>query len=149
MPTVNGKLVFDTDPTDQFKAVFVIDGNEIILVGTIIPAMELFRSSSPLTATLTYDNPGELTDSHSYTGRIGTDTYEFTFENGPTIHGTFPNPVYPDNPTALSCFGISAGYWSGDTNSRIVFYPCHSLWPKRELLMGACYSINRRNAGYY
>ncbi|KAH6855259.1 hypothetical protein B0I37DRAFT_364354 [Chaetomium sp. MPI-CAGE-AT-0009] len=106
MPTADGTLLFEHGD-GIFRAVFFIDEDEIVLTGNIKgPPIQPITTNS---ATLTYSTIRDLIGRHGYTGRIGTDTYEFNFENGPKIHGSL-NGRGLDDANNVDGFGI----WNQD-----------------------------------
>jgi hypothetical protein len=46
-------------------------------------------------ATLKYNDIGDLTSTRSFSGRVGIDDIELTFDNGPTITGRLNMPINP------------------------------------------------------
>lgn len=58
-----------------------------------------FKSSVPefesYTATVKYNDVGDLTSTRSFAGRVGQDDLVLTFDNGPVISGRLNMPIDP------------------------------------------------------
>ena len=83
---------------NRVTAVFVIEEIQRTFSANVSPSIQAFTSNS---ATLTYDTVEQLTSTRSYSGRIGTNTYELTLDNGPKITGGLNVPgLSPANTVA-------------------------------------------------
>ncbi|KAH6854678.1 hypothetical protein B0I37DRAFT_362772 [Chaetomium sp. MPI-CAGE-AT-0009] len=87
MPTAKG--TFYRNSANRVTAVFVVDEIQRTFSATVSPSIQPFTSNS---ATLTYDDDDQLTSTRSYSGRIGTDTFELTLNNGTKITGDLNVP---------------------------------------------------------
>lgn len=87
MPTDQGALYRQS--ANRIIAVFVIDDIQRSFSATVSIALPPFTSNS---ATISYEDVDLLTSTHSYSGRIGPDTFELTLQNGPKITGRLNDP---------------------------------------------------------
>ncbi|KAH6856355.1 hypothetical protein B0I37DRAFT_443037 [Chaetomium sp. MPI-CAGE-AT-0009] len=94
MPTAKGTFIRES--LNRVKAVFVLDdGVQISFPATVSPSIQAFTSNA---ATLTYDDPDQLTSTHSYSGRIGINDFVITLDNGTEFKGTLNVPgISPAN----------------------------------------------------
>ncbi|KAH6636360.1 hypothetical protein F5144DRAFT_176595 [Chaetomium tenue] len=88
MPTAPGVVNFLGDT--QVSAVFMIDGSSKIFRANLAPPVQ-GANSGP--GTVTYDNGDFPESASSFSGRLGPDTYQLTFENGLKIEGKFNSAI--------------------------------------------------------
>jgi hypothetical protein len=82
MVTVDGTI---THPTfNRLSATFIVDGVVHSSNASVAPATPPFPPNS---VRLTDDDPSELTELHSLTGKIGTGDFSLEFDNGPEMEG--------------------------------------------------------------
>ncbi|KAL5536373.1 hypothetical protein ACEPAF_195 [Sanghuangporus sanghuang] len=74
----------------QVIAYFVVEGTQLSFTSTISPSVQPFTSQD---ATLKYDNKSDLSSAHNISGSIGTATFSFSFDNGPSITGDLNQPA--------------------------------------------------------
>ena len=77
-------------------ATFVIDKVDYPFTATVAPSLQPFSSNN---ATLTYNAVSDLTAARSYQGRVGTDDFTLTLDNGPVMAGKLNAPGI--NPASL------------------------------------------------
>ncbi|KAL5492897.1 hypothetical protein ACEPAI_4347 [Sanghuangporus weigelae] len=76
--------------TGQVIMYFVVEGTQLSFTSTISPSVQPFTSQD---ATLKYDNKSDLSSAHNISGSIGTATFSFNFDNGPSITGDLNQPA--------------------------------------------------------
>ena len=92
--TATGKI--ESTDGKNFTATFVINSVDTTYNATVAPAMQPFSSNN---AKLMYNAMSDLTAERSYKGRIGTDDFMLTLENGPVMSGKLNAPGI--NPASL------------------------------------------------
>ncbi|KAK4463929.1 hypothetical protein QBC42DRAFT_264638 [Cladorrhinum samala] len=70
-------------------AIFILDEIQYAFNANISPALPPFTAHS---ATVTFDDVASLTSSRSFSGHIGTDTFELNVDNGVQIKAQLNDP---------------------------------------------------------
>ncbi|KAM0548857.1 hypothetical protein ACHAPJ_009713 [Fusarium lateritium] len=87
MPTARGTATRIS--ANRITLQFVVDDIQVTFTGTISPAIQPFSAN---VANLTYDSLEDLTSTHSYSGRIGPQTFKLDFNNGVKAEGNLEVP---------------------------------------------------------
>jgi hypothetical protein len=87
MSTAPGTLIRNN--ANRITALFVIDDLQYSYSAIVSPSIQPFTSQ---TATVEYSDVDDLTSTRAYNGKIGTNTFQLTIDNGPTIKGNLDLP---------------------------------------------------------